>query len=1066
MFLVPDQQLSRCDRVMQQRLAPHIHHVMATCTLRAFDNPGEPEPSSEFLAKVRDGCVEFHEFNVPGVWGTVWGTTWFEIRGVVDLAAAQGKKIELVVDLGWRENAGPGFQAEGMVYRADGSAIKSAHPRNQWIPLIDEDGTRHCDIGADGSFTLYMEAASNPFVEGPTPFSPTDRGECATGKPDDPYTLRRVDVCVFDREAHGYYEDLEVVSQLMRELPKDSPRYWQLAKALQRSLNAYDERNLSTLDEAREQLAGVLAEPAQSSVVNHVAVGHAHIDSAWLWPVRETHRKVARTVANALALMDEDPDFIYAMSSAQQYEWLEQEHPDLFRRVQQRVKEGRFIPVGGMWVESDGMLPDGESLIRQISFGQRYFKDKFGMNPRGVWLPDSFGYTGAWPQIARRAGFDWFLTQKISWNDTTKFPHHSFVWRGIDGTGILTHFPPVDSYDVPMNVHDLTYSQSNYLDKDLSRNAIILFGYGDGGGGPTREMDSRIRRMRDLDGAPKVDFGAPDELFDRVREEIVDHGDGETPSYQGELYLELHRATLTAQQEMKRGCRREENMLRVTEYMCASASVRNPDYRYPEDELNRIWKTLLLNQFHDILPGSAIAWVCRQAREEYARDIARLAEIAQEAGDAISSVRPDVAEVRNARIVSVADRPEDAWRVFRANHVPAAVEASNPVTQAQVASSAVGVQPVGASAVLLDHDGEDTVLDNGLLRVTVTPDGCVSSLYDLSADRELIPQGSAMGRYELMTDQPFQWDAWDIQRDSFLMASAIGDSQVVNSTVEPDGSVRVDVETKASGVDIRTHISLRPASRALDFDAHVDWHTKEQFLKVDLPLALTPVNAQYECQYGLIERPIRKNTQADEAKFESCTRRFVRLEDPTYAAAVVNASTYGSDIAPIDADAHESKQAGTMLRLSLLSAPLYPDPNTDQGEHSYSWSVVTQADLDTVLAQASRINAPVLPVLPDISPLAQVEAQEGRMVLDWIKMADDGSGDVILRLYEPSGGRAKGTLHLCGELEGGRIEEVGLLENAQIDDDLSRAIQPGIHDAGDMEIHLEPYQLATLRIHR
>ena len=414
MFLLPNQQLERCDRVMQQRVKPHIHTTLAACTLRSFHNPGEPVPSSEFLAKVRNGQVPFEPFRVPGVWGTTWGTTWFEVNGHIDMAAVKGRKVELMVDLGWLDHRGPGFQSEGLVYRADGTAIKSANPRNHWIPLVYADGSSTVELDEHGDFTVYIEAAANPFVEGPTPFSPTELGEEATGACDFPYTLSRMDITIFNEDVFAYDMDLETVSSLIRELKDDDPRYWQLAKALQRSLNIYDERDLETVPAARAALAGVLAEPAASSAINHIAIGHAHIDSAWLWPVRETRRKVARTVSNVLALMDEDPDFTYAMSSAQQYAWLEEEHPDLFARMKRRIEEGRFIPVGGMWVESDNMIPSGESLVRQITFGRRYFKEHLGVTPRGIWLPDSFGYTGSWPQIARRAGFDWFLTQKIS----------------------------------------------------------------------------------------------------------------------------------------------------------------------------------------------------------------------------------------------------------------------------------------------------------------------------------------------------------------------------------------------------------------------------------------------------------------------------------------------------------------------------------------------------------------------------------------------------------------------------------------------------------------------------
>ena len=273
-----------------------------------------------------------------------------------------------------------------------------------WVPFMDAEGNAQVPVAEDGSFTLYLEAASNPLLLGVPPFIETELGDHATGKPDEPYVFKSADLAEFDERYENYSVDLDVVSSLMEFADKQSPRYWQLAKALQRSLNAYDERNPESVEAARAALAGVLAKPANASAMNVSAIGHAHIDSAWLWPVRETRRKVARTVSNALALMDADPDFKYAMSSAQQYAWLEEDHPDIFKRMKRRIEEGRFIPVGGMWVEADGMLPAGESLIRQIAYGRKYFKEHLGVEPKGVWLPDSFGYTGAWPQIARRAG--------------------------------------------------------------------------------------------------------------------------------------------------------------------------------------------------------------------------------------------------------------------------------------------------------------------------------------------------------------------------------------------------------------------------------------------------------------------------------------------------------------------------------------------------------------------------------------------------------------------------------------------------------------------------------------
>lgn len=1037
MFLLPEQQLNRCTRVMQQRLYPYINTVLSHCKIRAYEIAGEPISSNKFFSKLKRNDIMFHSFNAPDVWGTTWGTTWFEVTGSIDFSKVKGRKVELNVDLGWIENLFPGFQAEGLVYNSDGKVIKAVNPCNHWVPLIDEHNNRSISIDENGNFTLYLEAADNPFVEGPTPFSPTDLGECATGNTECQYMLKYVDVTVFNRNIFDYYMDLETVSSLMRELNDDNPRYWKLAKALQRSLNAYDEHDSSTVQNARNMLTNVLNQPAAASSLRHIAVGHAHIDSAWQWPVRETHRKVARTASNVLALMDEDPDFTYAMSSAQQYEWLENEHPDLFERMKNRIKEGRFIPVGGMWVESDAIMPCGESLIRQMTFGKRYFKEHLGVEPHGIWLPDSFGYTGAFPQLARRAGFDWFLTQKISWNDTTKFPHHSFLWEGIDGSRILAHFPPSNTYASSVSMHELVYSQRNFLDKDLSDHAILLYGFGDGGGGPTREMTARIRRDRNLEGAPRVDFGTPDELFEKIREDIVDDSNGDTPVFKGELYLELHRKTLTSQQDMKRYCRMEESLLRVAEYLVVLARVYAPEYRFNNDELTRIWKTLLLNQFHDILPGSAIAWVHRQAREEYARDISCLRKIISNIADAIVKTSSTVKTVNareNVKLLTYTGKNEVAWNLYQCSE-----SGKNNTT-----------------TVKYKNDG-GIILNNGVLSVTIERDGTVSSVKDIKVNLELIPSGYRMAQYEILKDEPYQWDAWDIERDAFMRNCKIDDSSIVDVKELLSGGVSVEILACKKDVKIQTNIILEPCVKRLDFHAQVDWNAKEQFLKVDMPTSICSNNAQYECQYGLVERPIVKNTRSDDAKFESCTHRFVRIEDSSYAVAVANSSTYGADAAPIG---DYSSSYGTMLRLSLLSAPLYPDPNTDQGEHEFTWSFIADANMDSVLSTADLLNSPIIDMLPDVDSLFTIHRNSGLIALDWVKLADDCSGDIILRIHEPCGGYASGQIKLNKILCAASIEEVDLMEMPVL-----HGMPIALHKNNDaLNIELRPFQLCSLRI--
>lgn len=608
--------------------------------------------------------------------------------------------------------------------------------------------------------------------------------------------------------------------------------------------------------------------------------------------MRETHRKVARTVSNVLALMDEDPDFTYAMSSAQQYAWMEQEHPDLFARMLQRIKEGRFIPVGGMWVESDNMLPTGESLIRQITFGMRYFREHLGVEPKGLWLPDSFGYCGAWPQIARRAGFEWFLTQKISWNDTTKFP------------------PP---------------------------------------------------------------------------------------------------------------------FLRMG-----------------------------LNQFHDILPGSAIAWVHRQARADYVRDIARLRDIAAEAGASIASVRDDADMRSNAAIVPYTAKNGDSW-IARTAAVG---------TQDDDANGTDAVADESTIATTCD-DGR-IILDNGLLRAIIAPDGTVRSLIDLDNGHELVPDGSGIGHYELLRDEPYEWDAWDIQRDAFFSVEGIDDSHVERVTETKRGGATVHVSSTADGVSIDACITLRAKSKSLEFRTKVDWRASERFLKVDIPMAIQADRAQYECQYGMVERPIQKNTRSDEAKYESCTHRFVRVADAGYAAAVVNASTYGSDVSPIHRNTASGPVRGTMIRLSLLSSPLYPDPNTDKGVHEFAWNVVADASMPAVLDEANRLNAAVLPAVPAFDPLAQLNPVDGVMVLDWVKLADDGSGDLILRVYEAVGGEAHARLAVNAALGKATVRECSIMEDARLDAELPAAFADGdpsvARTAQGAMLSLHPFQLATLRV--
>lgn len=586
----------RLRRVLKERVKPAVHSRSVPLTVERWEAPGEPVPVAEGLAAGYEPCA------IGDPWGPAWGTTWFRVTGTVPADWA-GRTVEAVLDLGF-DRMMPGFQCEGLVHRADGGEVKALNPYNDWVRVADR---------AEGGEQVewYVEAASNPVL---VDHAATYEGDLPTSGDQPLYRLARMELTVFETEVWELVQDLEVLYDLMTQLDTADARRHGILRALGAALDALDLADVpGTAAAARGCLAGVLAAPANASAHRISAVGHAHIDSAWLWPLRETVRKVSRTASNMVNLMDQHPEFVFAMSQAQQLDWIKTYRPELFERVKKKIADGQFVPVGGMWVESDTNMVGGEAMARQFLYGKKFFLDEFGIETQNVWLPDSFGYTAAMPQIVKLSGSKWFLTQKISWSQTNRFPHHTFWWEGIDGTRVFTHFPPVDTYNSDLGGAQLAHAARNYREKGHGSRSLVPFGWGDGGGGPTREHLARARRQRDLEGSPRVRIERPDAFFEKAHAEYVD-----APVWAGELYLELHRGTYTSQAKTKQGNRRSESLLREAELWAATAAVRVAGYAYPYEDLERIWKTVLLHQFHDILPGSSIAWVHREARETYA----------------------------------------------------------------------------------------------------------------------------------------------------------------------------------------------------------------------------------------------------------------------------------------------------------------------------------------------------------------------------------------------------------------------------------------------------------------
>ncbi|MFD5325751.1 alpha-mannosidase [Streptomyces sp. NPDC127092] len=1001
---------SRLKRVLDERVRPAVYPESVPLQAGIWTAPGEPVPVAQGLAAPRAPIA------VGDAWGAPWGTSWLTVSGRVPEEWA-GRTVEALIDLGFDANM-PGFQCEGLVYRPDGTPVKGLHPRNQWVRIAAPA------VGGE-EVLLHVEAASNPVILDYHPFLPTDLGDKDTAGDRPQYRLARLDLAVFDETVWELVNDLEVLGELMAELPVEGARRWDVLRAVERALDAVDLQDVNgTAAAARAELAGVLASPAEPSAHRISAVGHAHIDSAWLWPLRETVRKVARTTANMTALLEDQPDFVYTMSQAQQYAWIKEHRPEVYARVKKAVAEGRFVPAGGMWVESDTNMPSSEAMARQFVHGKRFFLDEFGVENQEAWLPDTFGFAGGLPQIIKEAGSKWLLTQKISWSQVNSFPHHTFWWEGVDGTRIFTHFPPIDTYNCSMQGKEIAHAVRNFKDKGRARHSLAPTGWGDGGGGTTREMIAKAARLRDLEGSATVRWERPAEFFAKAQAEYP-----EPPVWVGELYLELHRATLTSQARTKQGNRASENLLREAELWSATAAVRT-GFPYPYAELDRIWKTVLLHQFHDILPGSSIAWVHREAERTYAA-------VAEELGGIIDRAQRALAG------------PGDTEVVFNgAPHASAGVPAGG--------ARRAGTLPAAPGRCTVEpRDGGGFVLDNGLLRAVVDGRGLLVSVVDLGTGRETVAPGTAANLLQLHPDFPNMWDAWDVDR--FYRNTVTDLTDLDDLTVVADSPDAVSVRvTRSFGASTAVQtLTLTAGAGRLDLGTEVDWHETEKFLKAAFPLDLHTDRYAAETQFGHLYRPTHTNTSWEAAKFEACNHRFVHFEEPGWGVSLVTASTYGHDVTRTVRP--EDGGTTTTVRVSLLRAPRFPDPHTDQGLHRFRHALVPGAGVGDAVREGYRINLPErrVPGGADVAPLVGV-ADEA-VVLSAVKLADDGSGDVVVRLYESRGGRARTRLTAGFALAGAR--PCDLLERPR-DEQEVRVEGDGVL------VELRPFQLLTLRLAR
>ncbi len=995
----------------------------------------------------------------PGYqWGPVWSDAWFYFHAVIP-AEWQDATIAAILDVGteailWKgSNPLQGIDSEHAEYILPGRA-----KANQNIELV------------------LQATGMNPFVR--------VHGRVPEPAPE-PFTFHKACLARLNKNLIKVYYDLKTAFELMQELPANSERYGQLLAGMNHVINLYESSSPDHLASLSAQLAPLMLQKADASAHRLSAVGHAHIDTAWLWPLERTRYKCIHTFATATRLMEEYGAYHFTCTQAAQYEWIKRLSPKLYERIKKYVRKGQWEVNGSMWVEADCNLISGESLVRQILHGKNYFLNEFGVETRILWLPDVFGYSAALPQILKKARVDYFLTQKISWNQTNKFPHHTFLWQGIDGTRIFTHFPPADTYNGNMSPKELVYNVHNFREHDRATRSLYLFGYGDGGGGPTREMLERAERSKNLEGLPRVEQETALDFFHKAEQDATD-----LPVWVGELYLELHRGTYTTQAANKKANRKNEIALRNTEFLALVSG--NGTSNYPVQQLDRAWKTLLLHQFHDIIPGSSIHEVYEESSKDYNwlqnttqslidQSLAELAAQVNTQGmkrpvmvvsnltqychelvitplgqkeNPVAAVGPEGDAVP---VQIITGEQGDKYALFTARNLPLHGYAVWDLAATSIPPS----EPSEVSASPLH-------LENASLRVEFHPQtGLITRIFDQDSEREVLPDPydrdahgephtfhpeKAANQLQLFQDTPLFWDAWDI--DPFYNESTLVITQLDSVEVLENGPVRASVRfqrTLPGGKSvIRQTISLAADSGRLDFYTEVDWHENAKLLKAAFPVQLNASRASYEIQYGYVERPTHYNTSWDMARFEVCAQRWADLSEGDYGVALINDCKYGYDI------------HGSTMRLTLLRSPSAPDPQADRGLHTFTYSLLPHGgDLreGEVVEHAAALNNPpvshpIIPNQPGKLPLERsfFSVDNASVFIEAVKRAEKEEA-VIVRMYEAH--NTRGQITFSTTLPVKRAFLCDLME-----DNLNELAVT----AGEISLHIQPFEILTIKL--
>jgi alpha-mannosidase len=960
--------------------------------------------------------------------GPSWSTHWFRV--VIRIPpCADGRECHLVWD----------SDSEAAIYMTDSSGTDPDGDPVLVQGLTGGDGCdrralyrlSHC-AKAGEQFTLLVEMACNGM------FGNATTGMIDPPNPDRKFCLKQVALAIYDSEYASMYWDMRVVGDMAIQLPSESDRRLRALRAVNEFMNVVDLKDRSTWATARAILQKFLSVPAYSDAQLVHAVGHCHIDTAWLWPVAETRRKSARSWSAQVRLMEEHKDYVFCASQAQQFAWLQTDYPHLFQQVRDMAAQKRFHPVGGTWVEMDCNIPNGEAMCRQFLHGQHYFHREFGKWCEIFWLPDTFGYSAQLPQLIKQAGMRYFLTQKLSWNLINTFPHNSFVWEGCDGSTVLTHFPPADTYNCQADVATFSKTANNNKQRAIATDSLCLFGNGDGGGGPLPSMLEQIDRIKSTAGLPRIKYSSPLEFFHRLNEDAT-----ALSRWRGELYLEIHRGTYTTQALVKKYNRKLELALRELELLAVLAQLNSPNdtTAYPTSELCEMWELLLTNQFHDILPGSCIAQVSYDAIAAYRTIDAKYKQLKQNTLQLLGGTKPDSNDagqslsclwnplcVPQTTIVPGYDEWQE-HKSYTANetqlvHVP-------PLSLCDSKRSCL-VDSLFDAPLVEQNDDKYIVIRNQFVRMRICNDtaaaaassskcGAIESLVLLDSEHEFVKPGTTINNTVMYEDMPLFWDAWDVMIYSNQKSWHKSAAKAGKILRADQYAVCVEFAVPLSSQStLYQRLVMYAHTPRIDFVCRCEWNEQHRLLRVEFPLDLQCYRATYETQFGYVERSTHNNTSQDLAQFEVCAHRFADVSESSHGIALLNDCKYG----------YSCKDG--VLSMSLLRAPTRPDAACDveTSPHTFRYALLPHVGAMSALVvrEALAFNAPVQQLVlgdtwsshtaPELQ-LAHIVPDDASVVLETVKFAhgetEKQCRTLIIRLYEAVGG----SHHVCVTLGNG-----------------------------------------------